>query len=101
MASRLFIKAPEGFTLQEIRDELATAADWLNAERIRLEIAGFATFFVGPILVSQISREKSFLVSYSEHDMFAREEIEAVFKRLAESRRRNLWWYPRRDPYLV
>ena len=99
MASRLFTKAPAGFTLLEVHTALAAAADRLNSERRKLGISRFATFFVGPMLMSPVTREVSFVVSYSDNDQDATEELNRAITLLVESRRRNRWWYLRRDPY--
>lgn len=99
MASRLFTKAPLGFTLLEVHSALAAAANRLNSERARLGISRFATLYVGPMLMSPVTDELSFIASHSDNDPGAFEEIDRAIARLIESRRRNRWWYLRRDPY--
>ncbi|MDD2657569.1 MAG: hypothetical protein PHD04_02825 [Candidatus Pacebacteria bacterium] len=99
MASRLVTKAPLGFTLLEMHSALAAAANQLNSERARLGISRFATLYVGPMLMSPVTDEVLFVVSHSDNDPDAAEQIDLALERLIESRRRNRWWYLRRDPY--
>ncbi len=99
MASRLFTKAPVGFTLLEVHSALVAAANRLNGERAQLGISRFATLYIGPMLMSPLTDEISFIASHSDNDPDAFEELDRAIVRLIESRRRSRWWYLRRDPY--
>jgi hypothetical protein len=99
MASRLFTKAPFGFTLLEVHGALVATANRLNGERARLGISRFATLYVGPMLASPLTDEVSFIVSHSDNDSDAFEELDRAIARLTDSRRRDFWWYRLRDPY--
>ena len=99
MASMLFTESSEGLTLGKMRQSVAAAAEKLNDERAKIHTVLFANVYVGPVLKTPRTKALSFLVSYSDKDLEAPELVVEALKRLADSERRNLWWYVRRDPY--
>ena len=69
MASTLFVTAPPGFTLEDVRQVLLFEAKNLNDEREQLGVLkNFARVSVGSVLKDPRHDGVSLLISYSDHD---------------------------------
>ncbi|HQT82694.1 MAG TPA: hypothetical protein PLW99_00915 [Candidatus Paceibacterota bacterium] len=95
----LFTEPPDGLSLEEVHQAIAVATARLNGERAKMDVVLFAQVYVGPIVVTPGREVTSFIVSYSDKDADAPVSVDTALKRLIDSRRRDRWWYPRRDCY--
>lgn len=87
MASTLFVIAPPGFTLEDVRQALIAEAKNLNNEREESGVLkNFARVSVGSVLKDPRHDGVSLLISYSDHDTEAPERVNRAVLNLAAER---------------
>ena len=113
MASTLFKQAPQGMTLEELRDAMSAVADEVEKERTKAAEAArerkepyitHARVYVGPVLIDPRNNSESFLVSYSDEDKEAPRRVDALLRAVGPQkpkRKRNKGRRQHGDPYLV